>query len=485
LSLSRAALTIFIMRLSNTALMMVGPIFLVRLLSVEEFGAYREFLVYISVLMPIASFCFNQSLMYFVPAFPDHTWRLVRQTALSTATASGAICILLFLVDLALHGKILGQLAPYIIGYTLLSVNLDFWEFYWLGRHKTNAAFAYTSGRLILRLSVVLLVAAATHSVALIIKALLALEGVRLLASLVACNWLRAPETATAKGLWERQLRYCLPLGASQILGSFNRYIGNILVARMIGPAGLAQYSIGTYVVPILYDMRNSVSDALLPRLARDSGGATTGVPLDLWYRANALFAMLLVPIGVLLARYAELVVVTLFSTKYLPAVPIFQFYLLALLNDTVDFGVAFRLLGITGTFIRGTTIAICVNLALLIALLPRLGILGAILALVASQAAVFLFYAYTVSRKTGVSIGRAMGLRVLWRVMMAAGLPLPLLLIPVHAGLAGIGIAALSTACYVGAYLLLLGRMGAPEIRGILHDARRVVASLLTGRSG
>ncbi len=484
MSLSRTALVILFMRISNTALMMIGPILLVRLLSVEEFGTYREFLVYISVLLPITSFAFNQSLMYFVPAFPGHTWLLVRQTVLATAVSSVTICGGLWILNWALNGHILGQYGAQILIYTLFCVNVDFWEFLWISQQRTSAAFAYTSGRLIVRLCVILIVAAVTHSVTDIINWLLAMEATRLIACAIAWRRLSRKESSSRDDLWKAQFRYCLPLGASRMVAIFNRYIGNILIARMIGPTGLAQYSIGTYAVPVLYEARNSVSDAILPRMAKDSGGDTNSVSLALWYRSNALFAMMLVPVGVLLARYAELFVVTLFSENYLPAVVVFQVYLLAILSDTVDFGVALRLLGITTTFVRGSILGTAVNLGLLLTLLPRIGITGAVIALVVTQLVVFGYYAHRVARATRTRIAQAANLHVLLRVILAAIVPIPLLALPAHAGIMDLLTASVSAAVYVAAYVALLHFFGSLEIKAVLHDCRRMIGSFQSRRS-
>ena len=64
--------------------MLISPVILVRLLSVHEFGMYREFLVYVSVLASIAGFGVNSSLLRFVPDDPQTGWRYVDQVAALT-----------------------------------------------------------------------------------------------------------------------------------------------------------------------------------------------------------------------------------------------------------------------------------------------------------------------------------------------------------------------------------------------------------------
>ncbi|MGH8185295.1 MAG: hypothetical protein ACREUC_01930, partial [Steroidobacteraceae bacterium] len=51
--------------------MLISPIILTRLLSVADFGRYREFLLYATIMTGIAAFGINSSLLRFVPARPE------------------------------------------------------------------------------------------------------------------------------------------------------------------------------------------------------------------------------------------------------------------------------------------------------------------------------------------------------------------------------------------------------------------------------
>ena len=87
-------------RLASYGLQLISPIFLVRLLTVADFGRYREFLLYAAILQAFAQFSINDSLLYCVPANPHSPWRLARQTALLTLCSS--VLVVLVLVGLNL-----------------------------------------------------------------------------------------------------------------------------------------------------------------------------------------------------------------------------------------------------------------------------------------------------------------------------------------------------------------------------------------------
>src|ERR1700688_137790 len=134
---ARQAVILAASRIANYGLMIISPIVLVRVLTVGDFGRYREFLLYASLLQSIASFSISDSLLYFIPARPASAWRIVKQTALLTALVSTCIVLGFFILDLVTHGGLVGRYRVPIALYVLLFINVDFWESFWLATHRT------------------------------------------------------------------------------------------------------------------------------------------------------------------------------------------------------------------------------------------------------------------------------------------------------------------------------------------------------------
>ncbi|HSD73645.1 MAG TPA: oligosaccharide flippase family protein, partial [Steroidobacteraceae bacterium] len=130
--LARRAGIIAVARFANQALVILSPVILVRLLSVAEFGHYREFLLYVGLLTSIAAFGINHSLLYFVPANRDRAWRYVRQAVTLTALNSITGAAILVALNSLLDGALVGDLAIQVALYVVLFTNVDFWEFLWL-----------------------------------------------------------------------------------------------------------------------------------------------------------------------------------------------------------------------------------------------------------------------------------------------------------------------------------------------------------------
>src|SRR6516162_8904606 len=122
--LAGKAIVLSIARIANYGLMLLSPVLLVRILPVEQFGRYREFLVYTSLLIAIAGFNINDSLLYFIPAHARSRWLVVRQTTLLVACSSALTIAGVVALDLILHGALIGPFLLPTALYVLAFVNI-------------------------------------------------------------------------------------------------------------------------------------------------------------------------------------------------------------------------------------------------------------------------------------------------------------------------------------------------------------------------
>ncbi len=477
--IAKQAAVVSLSRFANYGLVLISPIVLVRLLTVGEFGRYREFLVYSSVLASIGAFGISTSLLYFVPAEPGRSWQFVRQTVQLTALTSFAVVLCVVIADLATGGAVIGrQLWPVAI-YVLVFTNIDFWEYLWLATRRPIAVFGYTSGRLVLRMLVVIALAYFFHKVEIVLWGLIGLESLRLVASALAWK-LMAPKAGglpPQPGDWRRMLNFCLPMGGSNILGMSNRYAASIFVAKAMGPVALAHYTIGTYVEPIIITLRNSLSDALLPAIVNRSTRSQAEA-VALWQRGTVVAAILLLPIGCLLERYADTLIVTVFSGTYQPAVPVLRVFLIVLIRECFDFPMALKVINRTRYFLYGDAAAIVINLALLVALVPTWGLVGITTAYVISSSLQGLYLGWCTTQFYGIPAREFIPWMEMSKVVLAAALPLVLTYgayLTDHFKLFGV---IMGSTLYLPAYALLLRLFHVHEARALYELIRRRLLS-------
>jgi O-antigen/teichoic acid export membrane protein len=465
-------------RLASFGLMLISPIFLVRLLTVVDFGRYREFLLYGAILQSFAQFSINDSLLYCVPANPDSPWRLARQTALLTLCSSLLVVLVLAALDSASGGQLVhGYLIP-LAAYTLFSVNLDFWEYFWLARGRAKPVFFYSAGRLTLRVIVVVIVAMVTHDFHAIIWSLVALEAARLVAAGVALLVFdRSRHEPVLREPWRDQLRFCVPSGTASLLAMLNRNVSNVIVARLLGAAALAQYAIGRFGEPVVTTVRNSISAVILPEMVRkDRGSSSGGTALALWQKATVVNAIMLLPIVVLVARYAVPLVTLVFGSNYVSAALIMQLYMLVVIRECFDFAPALRAVNRTRPLVESNVAGLVTCTVAMLLLIPLAGLPGAMLAFVIASYVDVTWLGWRTRQAYGVTVAELIPWRSIARTALAAAVAALLIANSVWTdvfGRAGIVLAGLA---YLAAYAGLLQVLRIPEALVLQAWGKRVV---------
>jgi O-antigen/teichoic acid export membrane protein len=474
---ARQAVILSLSRIANYGLMIVSPIVLVRVLTVGDFGRYREFLLYASLLVSIASFSISDSLLYFIPARPASSWRIVRQTATLTAAVSMCIVLGFYILDLVLGGRLVGQYRLPVALYVLLFVNVDFWESFWLATHRTVWVFIYTAARLIVRMLVVVGVAVLTNNVMTIIWSLIVLEAVR--CGAFAGVWVvldRARHEPPIENIRRDQLRFCVPLGLATMLFLISRNLGNVVVANWLGATALAQMTIGTYGEPVIFALRNSISTAMLPELVR-RGVQSSEAPMQLWRRTTVINCVLLFPAAIMLAWFAEPLVLKVFGVNYRPAVPLLQVYAFVMVMACFDFSPPLRAINQTRPLVTSNLAAAIASGVTLVFLLPVAGLVGAAVALAMSSFVEAAYNAWCVGRLYGITLRKLLpwartALVALCAVL--AALPVIAVTWRLRVGITGV---MLASVLYFALFAVLLMATGVEEAITLARRMRKSLA--------
>ena len=474
--LATQAVVLSIARIANYGLMLISPIILVRILTVEEFGRYREFLVYTSLLVAFAGFSVNDSLLYFIPAHSRSRWRIVKQTTILVACSSLIIVGTVAALDLALKGALIGRFLLPMSIYVLLYVNIDFWEWYWLASHRPVPVFLYTMSRLLARMVVVIVAAAATHSITVIVWSLIALEAVRITGSAIAWrSQSKGSEQPSLHGFWREQLRFCMPWGISVVFGMASRNLGNIVVVKLLGAASLAYYTIGLYGEPIVVALRNSISAVVLPEMVR-RGALVANDQMPIWRRTTVLNCLMLFPIAVLLIRYAEPLIIKVFGNAYRPAIPVLQIYSLVVIRECFDLTLPLRSANRTAPLVQSSLVSLVTTAVCLAVLVPFAGIVGAAVALASAGVAETIYLGWRVARLIGVDPARLLPWGNIAKVAAAALLAGTVTLGNVWVNTFGFAGIAIAGTLYILAFAALIWLFKVPEADLLQDWARRAM---------
>ncbi len=473
--LGNQAAILAVSRLTNFGLLLLGPLVLVRLLSVEDFGRYREFMLYASLLISIASFSFPDGLLYFIPSHPQSPSRVVWQTITLTAISTVIVVVAFAAADLIMHRTLAGAYLLPLVLYTLLLVNFDFWEFYLIATRRSALVLLYSGVRLTGRMLVTVISAALSHDINTIIWSLIGFEGVRVLVS--ALIWRRLDQSAAEPELPEgvrAQLRFCVPTGLTMILALLRRNLSTLAVARLLGPVPLAHFAIGRYAEPVVTVLRNSLTAVILPEMVRREGKQAHSA-LALWKRATTINCIILFPVAVIIARFAEPAIEVAFGPAYRPAAIVMQLYMLVMIRECFDFSPLLRSAGRTAGLVYANVVGLAAGALSLWWLIPRFGLPGAMGSYVIAS------YVEVTGLLIAACITNHIGPRqaVPWwsvaRVALAGGLASPVILQGFWTETLGFAGIVLAAACYFAVYALLLALLKVVEALTLVVWARRL----------
>ena len=412
-------------RFSNFAILLVSPLLLVRILDVHSYGQYQEFMLYAMLLITVCEFAANTSLTYFVPKYPDRDSALISQTSAIVLVFS-LFCLALLLLARPLFLRLTSYdfVLP-LAAYVFCFVNLNWLENYWIAKGRVDLVLYYSTARLVIRATVLIVVAYFTRDVGRILLAVIAAEAFRLL--MVAGYLVRARMLTNAftNADVREQLRFTFPGWVAWLVQQADQSYGRVFISSVLGPAALAYYSVAGYLIPIVGMVRTAPSDVLLPALVQ--AGADPRNSLRLWQRSTVVFWALFLPLAMLLMCYARLFITTFFTAKLLPAVPLFEVYALWILRRCFSFDELLRSRGKTGFMMTGSLFGLAANLALTALLYHGLGFVGPAIAFIVSQVASEIYYARKATREFGVDYAHLLDWRGLWRVSLGclAGAPL------------------------------------------------------------
>ena len=371
-------------RLLNQALALLSPLLLVRLLEIDEYGRYRQFMATAMFITSLAGFALSANLNYLIARSPDRESVDISNTCLlmlgvSVISALLIVALRPWLVPPEIAGSWL-----LLAAYVFLFLNLEVLVSYWLAHGQSVQVMGYTLAMTVWRLATLLAATFWLRDVELIFVTIVCAEALK---NLWIYVWLRR------KGLlvfrWDapamrEQVRLAIPLGAGSVLYKLNDF-GKVVVGNQMGPVPMAIYSTAAYQVPLVNIVQGALADVIFPDMVKRSK-KDPAQGLMLWKRAQVLIFAVICPAWALLTYWADPIVRLLFTDAYAAAVPFFQVFLLLMLRQCFQFSTPLRSIEDNKSFAHANLVALLINAAFIIVLMPKYGLWGPTLGLVVGQ---------------------------------------------------------------------------------------------------
>ena len=466
-SLTSRSIVLISARLANYAALMLSPVFLVRILDVNAYGQYREFVLYSLLIATILSFRIKSNLLYFIPK--DHAREstyVANSIFFIFLTSIVGLTPVLFAKE-SLLGYVdfdfVGILAVYVFFY----INLDIVESYWLAKKRSDYVFVYSTTLLLIRIATVIATAYWSRDVIHILYAMTAVEMVKFF--LLAYWWTikRNVRLRFNKEAAVHQIRFIVPLGVGGLIATLGQKFGSVFVASALGTTALAVYSIGVYQIPVLSIIRSAVSDVIFPDMAAKDNDKKPDA-LVIWQRANVIFCFLVFPIFFIFWVYADRFILFMFTDKYVQSIPVFQVMLLLMIRQCFELGTPLRSRNKNKYFYKGNLIALFFNVAFTLALYPHLGLLAPAIAFVLSDILMAGYLSLRIMELYAIPFSAMFMWNKIGIIGLAAVIGIPALITGEHYG--SVPAITLSIIGYLVIYYLIIRKFRVAEVELVIN---------------
>lgn len=344
------------------------PLLIVRYLTQDKVGLYRESFQIIMNSLVILPLGFSMSAYYFLSRERERRGAAILNILLFNFVVGGLACLTLFLFP-QLIGNIfrnpeLTLLAPRIGIVIWIWIFSTFLETVAIANQETKLATAFIISA---QVSKTLLMASAVFLFATVDAFIYAAMIQGTIQTIILLFYLKS----RFPGFWREfdlkffreQMVYAVPFGLAGILWIAQTDIHNYFVGYKFTSAEFAIYAYGCFELPLIAMLAESVTSVLIPRMSELQVNGDTDEMIRLTARAMQKLAFFYFPIYVFMLITARTFIITLFTENYLASVPIFMINLTILPFSILITDPIVRAYKEMGRFLLGLRLVVLIGL--------------------------------------------------------------------------------------------------------------------------
>ncbi|MDD5063950.1 MAG: oligosaccharide flippase family protein [Phycisphaerae bacterium] len=414
--------------LTQATQLIIG-IVLVRLISKETLGSYRQVLLVYGLLTGILTIQIESSLYYFLPKYgPEKRRNLVAQTLLITGIISLLTGLAMFF-SAGLFAKQFNnpEIAPLIkifACFPFFDRIVQLIPSFLISLDKALFSGLYSMFNSILMILTVVMIFALGYGIAealwskILIGAIFAVIG-----TLMMIYFSPFGQWHINKSLLLEQLNYCWPLMATTTIGIVNLKLDGILISYYFSKEVYAVYSTGALELPLIALFTASLSSAIMPNMVVEAEKGRLLNSLNLWHEATRKSSLLIFPTFAFFLVCGYDFIVLMYTQAYSQAAWPFLIYLARLPIRVAIYGAIFRAIGYTKPIAIAALLSFIVNAFVSVILLFAgrhgfLSYIGPSIGTFCGSLAAVLFMLVVLRRKINVGFGNVMRWKDLGRIL-------------------------------------------------------------------
>jgi O-antigen/teichoic acid export membrane protein len=214
---------------------------------------------------------------------------------------------------------------------------------------------------------------------------------------------------------WRPLLAYGLPLALTQLAGMIGFQFDRLVISHRYAPSVFAVYALGAVEVPVAIVVQQAVNSVLVPALSRLHAEGELSDLVRQWHAAIRKVSLVILPLFAFLLVMAGSVIAVLYGDKFGGSVRIFRAYLFVMPLRMATYGIITQAMGRTGVNLAASVITLVANIALAVALVFPLGLLGPAIATPLAMLLTVVFYVVRLRGVFGLSVSDL----VPWRLLL------------------------------------------------------------------
>ncbi|HXG66238.1 MAG TPA: lipopolysaccharide biosynthesis protein [Blastocatellia bacterium] len=328
-SLTVQAIGMMFAKMVAFGLSLLLPLLLVRWLSQDQFGTYKQIFLIITTAMNVLPFGVAMSAYYFLPRERERKGQVVFHILLFNMAAGALACAALVLYP-GLLEAIFND--PHLAGYsgligltTMLWITSSFLETVAVANQELRLASAFIISSQFTKTSFLIIAALFFTTVEALIYAAL-VQGI--LQTIILFYYLRSRFAAFWKEfnwpMMRTQFAYAMPFGLATMLMRVQFELDYFFVAFLFDPAAFAIYAIGRVNLPLIGILTESVGAVTIPRVSQLQEQEKFREILQLIAAMARKLAAILFPLFVFLLLTGRDFIIVLYTAQYAASWPIF-----------------------------------------------------------------------------------------------------------------------------------------------------------------
>ena len=193
-----------------------------------------------------------------------------------------------------------------------------------------------------------------------------------------------------------QQIHYSLPLWLSTLVGVLASEIDKIIISLYYLPENFAFYSIGAIQIPLISIITSSIFAVLLPEFSRLYKKKELKKIINISHEALRKTSLFLFPIFIFLFITAKDIIILLYTEEYIKSILIFRIYLFMIPLTIMPFSIMLLSSGKSKDILWSSIIYLILNLFLNIIFIKLIGFPGPALATLLSTILVLIVYYLT-----------------------------------------------------------------------------------------